>query len=195
MKDAFSERQKALPCLDGSENVNPKGISFAKLVKEDFVTHGSKIASQGFWALFWHRFGNARMSVKPRVLRLPLSVFYRVMFKLSQILCGIELPYSVPIGRRVQFEHFGGIIISARRIGNDVIIRQNTTMGIVTTDDLNARPTIGDRVSIGAGAVIIGDIVVGSDAKIGANAVVVTDVPNGATAIGVPAHIRFPNDI
>jgi serine O-acetyltransferase len=93
----------------------------------------------------------------------------------------------------VKIEHFGGIIISARAIGDDVIIRQNTTMGIAGLDDLNARPTIGNRVQIGVGAVILGDITVGDDVVIGANAVVIRSVPPGHSAMGVPA-INLPRE-
>jgi serine O-acetyltransferase len=130
------------------------------------------------------------MAVRPKLARAPLTVIYRVMFKVTQMLCGVELPYSIPLGRRVRIEHFGGIIISARAIGDDVILRQNTTLGIASLDDLNARPTIGNRVQIGVGAVIIGDITVGDDVVIGANAVVVSDVPPCHMAIGVPAVSR-----
>lgn len=183
-------RSPAALCPDGSRDANPPGIGFRALVAEDFATHGRKLASQGFWALFWHRFGNWRMSVRPRLLRAPLTVIYRVMFKLSQILCGVELPYSIPVGRRLRIEHFGGIVISARRIGDDVILRQNTTLGIARLSDLNARPTLGSGVEVGVGAVILGDITIGDGAVIGANAVVLTDVPPGCVAMGVPARIR-----
>jgi serine O-acetyltransferase len=182
-------RPKAAPCPDGSRNATPPGIGFRALVAEDYRTHGSEFLSQGFWALFWHRFGNWRMGL-PKLLRIPATIIYRVMFKLAQVLGGIELPYSIPVGRRVKIEHFGGIIISARAIGDDVILRQNTTLGIARLDDLNARPTLGNRVQVGVGAVILGDITVGDGAVIGANAVVVRDVPPGATAMGVPARIR-----
>jgi serine O-acetyltransferase len=81
----------------------------------------------------------------------------------------------------VKLEHFGGMIIGARQIGDDVIIRQNTTMGIRDMSDLSAKPTIEEGVNIGAGAVIVGDIVVGRHSIIGANAVVDTDVPPFST--------------
>jgi serine O-acetyltransferase len=50
-------------------------------------------------------------------------VIYRIMAKVTEMLSGIELPYSIPLGRRVKLEHFGGIVISARGISDDVIIR------------------------------------------------------------------------
>ena len=168
--------------------MNP--ISFAKLVHEDFITHDRDLASQGFWALAIHRFGNLRMGIRPRLLRLPFSVAYRFLNKCVQIFCGIKLDYTVEVGRRVKIEHFGGMILGAKSIGDGCIIRQNTTMGIKSLSDLQGKPTIGNRVSIGAGAVLVGPIVVGDDVQIGANAVVSRNVPPGWVATGNPAFIR-----
>ena len=172
----------------GHTNANPADIGFWRLVAEDFNTHDRDWASQGFWTLFWHRFGNWRMSIRLRPLRMPLSGLYRVMFKLCEILCGIKLSYTVPVGRRVRLDHFGGMILGARAIGSDVILRQNTTLGIHSPADPNAKPTICDHVQVGAGAVIVGDITVGQGAVVGANAVVVRDVAPGAVVGGIPAR-------
>jgi serine O-acetyltransferase len=174
---------------EGRENANPSGIAFWALVREDLATHDGDLFAQGFWALFWHRFGNWRMGVRSRVLRAPLTVVYRVMFKLTEWMGGIFLPYTVVVGRRVRLEHFGGMILVANRIGDDVIIRQNTTFGISALDKPQARPVIGDRVQIGAGAVLIGGIEIGSDTVIGANAVVAKSLPAGVVAGGVPARV------
>ncbi|GAB4526859.1 MAG: hypothetical protein Kow00133_15740 [Amphiplicatus sp.] len=182
-------RPPAPPLPDGARDENPKDIGFWALIAEDLRTHDGDWLSQGFWALFWHRFGNWRMGVRPKLLRAPLTLVYRVMFKASEIFCGVKLSYNVPVGRRVKIEHFGGMILGARRIGDDVVIRQNTTLGVADRSDPNAKPTIGNRVDIGAGAVIVGDITVGDDAVIGANAVVLQDVPPGALAVGAPARI------
>lgn len=175
--------------LEGAYNANPEGLRFWTLVAEDFATHGRAWCSQGFWALFWHRFGNWRMSVRQKPLRAPLTLLYRIMFKATEIFCGIMLPYSVPIGRRLTIEHFGGVIISATRIGDDVTIRQNTTIGVASKSSPRGRPTIGDGVDIGAGAVILGNITIGRGAVIGANAVVISDIPDFAVAVGVPARV------
>lgn len=173
----------------GIADCNPKGIGFWKLVAEDFRTNDGDWLSQGFWVLFWHRFGNWRMSVRPKIVRAPLTLLYRAMFRIGQWTAGIMLPYTVRVGRRVRLDHFGGMILVAQSIGDDVVIRQNTTFGISGLDALTDRPVIGNRVEIGAGAVILGRIYVGDDVIVGANAVVVKSVPSGAVVGGVPARL------
>ena len=173
----------------GVANRNPPDLGLMALVAEDYRTQGDGLFSQGFWALFWHRFGNWRMSVKPKALRAPLSFLYRFGARMTQWFCGIDLPYTVNVGRRVKLEHFGGMILVARAIGDDVTLRQNTTLGIARTDRLRDWPVIGDGADIGAGVCILGAVEIGRDAKVGANAVVLKDVPEGAVAVGVPARI------
>ena len=79
-------------------------------------------------------------------------------------------------------------------IGDDVIIRQNTTFGLARTHGEHGRPIIGDRVDIGAGAVVIGKVEVGADTIVGANAVVTATLPAGCVAAGVPARILKGRD-
>ena len=175
--------------MRGRTNQNPPGLGLWALLREDRLTHDGSWLEQGFWAVAVHRFGNWRMGVRPRVARLPLSLIYKVMEKWVQWTCGITLPYTVKLGRRVRIWHHGGMVLHARSIGDDVHIRQNTTFGVARRDRLYALPTIGDRVDIGCGAVLLGDISVGNDSVIGANAVVLKDVPPLSVAAGVPAKV------
>jgi serine O-acetyltransferase len=158
-------------------------------IREDWQTYERDPARQGFWVMVVYRFGRWRYGIERRALRLPLSLLYRLLKLLSQILTGIDLPCETRVGRRFTIEHFGGVIISGDTvIGDDVIVRNGVTLGLKRTGERGA-PTIGDRVDIGAGAKLLGPIHVGDDAIIGANAVVIGDVPANALAVGVPARI------
>jgi serine O-acetyltransferase len=175
--------------MRGEVNQNPAGMGLWALLREDRRTHGGKWLEQGFWAVAAHRFGNWRMGVRPRALRLPFSVLYKFLNKWVEWTCGISLPYTVKVGRRVRIWHHGGMILHAKSIGDDVHIRQNTTFGIARKDVEFKLPTIEDRADIGCGAVVLGDITVGHDSVIGANAVVLKDVPPHSVAVGVPAKV------
>ena len=132
------------------------------------------------------------MGVRSAVLRWPLSFVYRRGFYHCRNVYGIELPYTVRVGRGVVIEHQGGIVIHGGSvIGDGCIIRQNCTLGIRTVDRPDAVPVLHERVSLGAGAVVLGGVTIGAGAMIGANAVVLSDVPAGAVAVGVPATVRL----
>ena len=175
----------------GFYNENPKGISFFALLREDWETHEKDFLSQGLWAIACNRFGNWRMGITPKLLRLPFTLLYKMSYKFVEWTCGISLNYTVKVGRRVHIWHHGGMILGAREIGNDVHIRQNTTFGVARRGDPRwMKPVIGDRVDIGTGAVIVGGITIGHDSGVGANAVVTKDVPPNCIAVGVPALIK-----
>jgi serine O-acetyltransferase len=177
------------PLNKGDKNLNPPGIGLLALLWEDLRTHEGDPFEQGFWAIAVHRFGNWRMGIRPKLLRASFSIIYMIFFKFVEWSCGITLPYTVRIGRRVRIWHHGGMVLHARSIGDDVHIRQNTTFGVARRGYNLEIPTIEDRVDIGCGACVLGHVTIGHDAVIGANAVVITDIPAGSTAVGVPARI------
>ncbi len=175
------------PPEHGSANQNPSGVGLFALWREDLSTHDGKLLEQGFWAIAVHRFGNWRMGVRPKLLRAPFSITYKLLYRVVEWTCGISLPYTVRVGRRVRLWHHGAMILHAASIDDEAQIRQSTTFGVARTDHNFELPAIGARADIGATACVLGAIRVGDDAVIGANAVVLSDVPDGAVAVGVPA--------
>ena len=159
-------------------------------IRADLRAHGGNWGAQGFWALLVYRFGRWRYGVRPALLRKPLSLVYKVLYKLVQIVTGIELPCEVPVGRNFVIEHSGGIVVSGfARFGDNCRIRNGVTIGLARVDEPCA-PQLGDDVDVGAGAKLLGHIRIGNRVCIGANAVVITDVPDDCIAVGVPAVIK-----
>jgi len=158
-------------------------------IRADFRAHGCQIGAQGFWALSVYRFGRWRYSIRPRLLRLPFSFLYHLLFKWIQIVAGIELPCEVELGPGLVIDHFGGVIVSGyARIGADCRLRNDVVIGLRHVGEPMA-PVLGDRVDIGSGARLLGPIRIGNDVMIGANAVVLQDVPDNHIAVGIPARI------
>ncbi len=161
-------------------------------IKEDWIAHGRDWTKPGFRAVAVHRFGVWRMNIQPKLFRAPFSILYQMLFRRIRNNYGIELPYTVQLGRRVIVEHQGAIVIHGHSvIGDDSIVRQGVTLGNRYLDQPFNAPKLGQNVNVGAGAKIFGDVTIGDRANIGANAVVLCDVPAGATAVGIPARIIY----
>lgn len=158
------------------------------LIREDWQAHGRDWTRPGFRAVASVRFGQWRMTINNKWLRAPISVVYRFWYRRCRNHYGIELPYSVQLGRKVVIEHQGAIVIHGNcQIGDDCIIRQGVTLGNRYMDKPGDAPVLGTAVNIGAGAKILGAVTVGDSAVIGANAVVLKDVKENSTVLGIPA--------
>ena len=118
-----------------------------------------------------------------------LRPFYMLGKRLMEVYAGASLSPQAHIGRGLHIGYFGSIIIAAATIGENCNISQQVTIGYAGREDERELPVLGDRVFIGAGAKVLGPIVVGNDVAIGANAVVLKSVPDCAVAAGVPAKI------
>lgn len=159
-------------------------------IKEDWKAHGCDWTKPGFRAVAVQRFGVWRMKIEPKLLRAPFSILYRALYRKVRNTYGIELPYTVKLGRRVIIEHQSGIVIHGDcTIGDDSILRQGVTLGNRYLDRPLDAPILGKSVNVGAGAKIFGKVTIGNGANIGANAVVLSDVPAGATVVGIPAKV------
>ena len=145
------------------------------------------LASPGLHAIWTHRLAH-RLWRNPGT-RLPA----RLVSQLSRSLTGVEIHPGAVIGRRFFIDHGMGVVIGeTAEVGDDVMIYHGVTLGGRSLKREKRHPTVGSRVTIGAGARILGPVYIGDDVQIGANSVVVKDVPAGAIATGVPATIRFP---
>jgi serine O-acetyltransferase len=165
------------------------GANVFKNIREDWRTHNGQWSRHGFWVLVIYRFGRWRYSVGWRAIRMPLSLIYKVLKFISEMLLGAELPCEAVIGRRFVIEHIGGIVVSGDAVfGDDCIIRNGVTVGL-RNRGLRGSPRLGHRVDIGAGAKLLGPIHIGDDCAIGANAVVLCDVPANSIAVGIPARV------
>ncbi len=137
----------------------------------------------GVHALLFHRLTHWLWLRRLRWLSRFISVIARWV-------TGIEIHPGAVIGRRFFIDHGLGVVIGETAvIGNDVTLYQGVTLGGTSWAPGKRHPTIGDDVVVGAGAKILGPLMVGTGARVGSNAVVVKDVPEGATMIGIPARV------
>jgi len=115
----------------------------------------------------------------------------RLVSQAARAVTGVEIHPGAQIGRRFFIDHGMGVVIGeTSEIGDDVMLYHDVTLGGRSLKRTKRHPTIGDGVVVGAGARILGPVLVGKGAQVGANAVVVSDVPAGAVAVGVPAVSR-----
>ena len=137
----------------------------------------------GFHALLIHRLAHG-------LWRMRLRWLARLVSHASRFLTGIEIHPGAAVGRRVFIDHGMGVVIGeTAEIGDDCTLYHGVTLGGTTWNKGKRHPTLQRGVVIGAGAKLLGPIVIGEGARIGSNAVVVRSVPAGATALGIPARI------
>lgn len=137
----------------------------------------------GFHAIVLHRL--AHWLYRHHVPLLP-----RLISQFSRFMTGIEIHPGAKIGRRFFIDHGMGVVIGeTAEIGDDVLLYQDVTLGGTGKERGKRHPTLGNNVVVGAGAKILGAIIVGDNAKIGAGSVVVKSVPAGTTVVGVPGRV------
>ena len=135
----------------------------------------------GLHALFFHRVANKLWSFR-------LKFLSKLIAYLGRFITGIEIHPAVDIGYNLFIDHGHGVVIGeTSKIGNNVLIYHGVTLGGNSLNKGKRHPTIEDDVIIGAGAKILGPIVIGKGARVGANAVVTKDVLAYTTVMGIPA--------
>jgi serine O-acetyltransferase len=137
----------------------------------------------GLHAVLFHRISH------PMYLR-GWFVLARFVSHISRFLTGIEIHPGATIGERLFIDHGLGVVIGeTAEIGDDVLLYQGVTIGGTGAQKGKRHPTVGNRVVVGTGASVLGNIVIGDDVKIGAGSVVVHSVPEGSTVVGIPARV------
>jgi len=136
----------------------------------------------GLHAVLWHR---AAHRLWHRGLFLPA----RFTAHLGRFFTGIEIHPAARIGRRLIIDHGMGVVIGeTAEVGDDVYLYHQVTLGGTSSERGKRHPTVGNGVIIGAGAKVLGNILIGDNARVGANAVVVQAVAAGVTVVGIPAR-------
>ena len=135
----------------------------------------------GFHILIWHKL--AHFFYKTHFYFLA-----RLLSQLARLLTGIEIHPGAKIGKRLFIDHGMGVVIGeTAEVGDDCTIYHNVTLGGTGKDKNKRHSTLGNNVMVGAGAKVLGPILIGNNVKIGANAVVLKEVKDNTTVVGIPA--------
>jgi len=169
-------------------------VSLFSKIKKDFLAvkdrdpafkNGIELlyAYPGVWALVNYRIANA-------IYKKGFKRLARFIMAINQFITNIDIHPGATIGENVFIDHGIGVVIGETTIvGNNVTIYQGVTLGGVSLNPGKRHPTIEDDVTIGAGAKILGNIIIGKGSRIGANSVVVKDVPPDSTVVGIPGKV------
>ena len=137
----------------------------------------------GLHALVYYRIAHGLYKIR-------LFFLARLLSQAGRFFTGIEIHPGAEIGKRFFIDHGLGVVIGETAIvGDDVLLYQGSTLGGTGIVKGKRHPTVGNNVVIGAGAKVLGNIVIGNNSYIGANAVVIKDVPPNSTVVGVPGRI------
>ncbi len=143
----------------------------------------------GFHAIAAHRFIHG-------LHRAGLPLLPRFLANVNRFFTGIEIHPNARIGRGFFIDHGMGVVIGeTAEVGDSCTIYQGVTLGGTSLSRGKRHPTLGNNVTVGVSAVVLGAITIGDNAKIGGGSVVVRDVPANATAVGVPARVVMKDGV
>lgn len=143
----------------------------------------------GLHAVIAYRFAHA-------LLKHGMPTMARIVSQTARLFTGIEIHPGAKIGKGLFIDHGMGVVIGETAIiGDNCTLYQGVTLGGTGKDRGKRHPTLGDNVTVGAGAKVLGPFKVGNNAKIAAGAVVLTEIPPNATAVGVPARVVKMNGV
>ncbi len=143
----------------------------------------------GVKALIYFRIAHFFYKIHLKFLARALSMWCR-------FLTGIEIHPAAKIGKNLFIDHGSGVVIGeTAEIGDNCTIYQNATLGGTGKEHNKRHPTLKDNVIVGAGAKVLGNIVIGNNVKIGANSVVLKSVADDCTVVGVDRVVNIKNDV
>ncbi|MGO9114432.1 MAG: serine O-acetyltransferase [Thermoguttaceae bacterium] len=176
------------PCIAPDEKRNSE-LAF---LRDDLARYRQggrlKWCEPSLWSICGYRFRRWSDSFRWRFLRKFFAIMAMFPLAILTLLTGIHLPRSARIGPGLRIWHFGGVVLHPETvIGRNCTLRHEVTIGSRYGE--HDVPVLGDDVDIGAGAKVLGKIRIGNRVLIGANAVVLDDVPDDHIAVGVPARI------
>lgn len=167
------------------------------IIRRDPALYGVRVAEAilypGLWAIWGHRIAH-------RLHRLGVPFLPRLLSQVTRFLTGVEVHPGAVLGRRLFIDHGAGVVIGeTARVGDDVTIYHNVTLGgrgrRYDAKGSRRHPTVGDRVVLGTGATVLGDVRIGDDAEIGALSLVLSDVPAGARVRRPAAVTDLPSGV
>lgn len=137
----------------------------------------------GLHAVWFHKLSHWLYARKRYILA-------RMVSQYARFLTGIEIHPGAILGKRLFIDHGMGVVIGeTAQIGDDVLLYQGVTIGGTGSQRGKRHPTVGNRVVVGTGAAVLGNISLGDDVKVGAGSVVVHSVPAGSTVVGIPGKV------
>ncbi len=165
--------KKIINFLDTYRKKDPASRSYIEIL----------LCYPGVHSIFLHKISN-------KIWKLKLRILARFFSHFARFITGIEIHPAVQIGDNLFIDHGMGIVIGETTvIGNNVTLYQGVTLGGTRSTKTKRHPTLKDNVIVGAGAKILGPIVIGKNSKIGANSVVTKNIPSNTTVVGVPGRI------
>ncbi len=170
-------------------------MSFINTIREDIKTvQAQDPAAQNGLVIFLSLSWPARQ-VEPRARALALGarsslLLARVLSQITRHITGVEIYPAAQIGKHFFIDHAMGVVIGETTIvGDNCVLYQGVTLGGTGNETGKRHPTLGNNVTVGTGAKVLGNIRIGNNVKIGGNSVVVKDVPDNCTVVGVPGRI------
>lgn len=147
--------------------------------------------SSSFKFVFWLRV--CYFTRKNKILKYTVFPLFRLIYSHYKYKFGYDIPYAIEIGEGLLLYHFGGIVVSAERIGKNATLSHGCTIGMKKNNGKAEFPVIGDNLYMAPGSKIIGGITIGNGVAVGTNAVLMKSVDDNSVVVGIPGKVISKN--